>query len=704
MENETLQSILNKTSENTEELERANGSLESIQGHVSSMSDSLDSVAEELKKLPEKIEVKTGEETNKLLREISTELKKKEEYEEEVSVEIDPEEIRGPQGERGPEGPAGRDGKDGRSIADLDYDFLARQVVERIEFPSLESLTGQDIKIKLESLVGDDRLDASAIKNLPRGRGAKMLIGGPPGQVGSTSTATGTLTGIGTLDSISPKVANGAQISGANIILQTADASFPGLVSTGAQTFAGVKTFASAPILTGFTAGSVLFAGTGGAISQDNAGFNWDDTNNLLRLTSTTEQIRIRYDASNYYSTTVSSTGRVTWNAVGSSPGFTISDPIYDDLTLVSSTNSITTTLGGETLGNMRGQSYSNLGQSGGWGGAFIWRVGVNGGTSRLGAALISGAGAATLNSTLFIGVDGSLAESVRTVGSPTGGFVPLITEHSATAGDRYSFVGSLKQALNGTTEKNLIALSAFTTSTIRGAFFGTQWRPVSGGWSSDYLVETTNEDASQTEKFRVKGTSGNFGINTGATVSAKLHVIETTEQLRVGYDTSNYFSTTVGSTGAVTLNAIGSGARFMFSDGITLPAGTATAGTSPIKFTSGTNLTTAEAGAVEFTTDDLFFTITTGAARKNITLWDTLGTSGRVPFATTNGRLTDDADFTFATDTLTATKMVGTTSIKVGTAAGYISSDGSTGATGTFTTVDGKTVTVKDGIITAIV
>jgi len=78
--------------------------------------------------------------------------------------------------------------------------------------------------------------------------------------------------------------------------------------------------------------------------------------------------------------------------------------------------------------------------------------------------------------------------------------------------------------------------------------------------------------------------------------------------------------------------------------------------------------------------------------------------TSGRVPFASTGGILTDDADLTFATDTLTATKMVGTTSVKVGTAAGYISSDGSTGATGSFTTTDLKTVTVKDGIITSIV
>ncbi|MEI7653041.1 MAG: tail fiber domain-containing protein [bacterium] len=45
--------------------------------------------------------------------------------------------------------------------------------------------------------------------------------------------------------------------------------------------------------------------------------------------------------------------------------------------------------------------------------------------------------------------------------------------------------------------------------------------------------------------------------------------------------------------------------------------AGTATASTAPLKFTSGTLLTAPEAGAVEFLTDAYYGTITTGAARK---------------------------------------------------------------------------------------
>lgn len=50
---------------------------------------------------------------------------------------------------------------------------------------------------------------------------------------------------VGTIDS-QTKSANGAVISGSDIIFQTADASNPGLVSTGTQTFAGDKTFTGA--------------------------------------------------------------------------------------------------------------------------------------------------------------------------------------------------------------------------------------------------------------------------------------------------------------------------------------------------------------------------------------------------------------------------------------------------------------------------
>ncbi|HNS95036.1 MAG TPA: tail fiber domain-containing protein, partial [Candidatus Woesebacteria bacterium] len=64
----------------------------------------------------------------------------------------------------------------------------------------------------------------------------------------------------------------------------------------------------------------------------------------------------------------------------------------------------------------------------------------------------------------------------------------------------------------------------------------------------------------------------GNVGIGT-TSPSALLHGIKTTEQLRLGYDASNYFSTTVSSTGAVTLDAVGSGAAFTMSDTLNVPS-----------------------------------------------------------------------------------------------------------------------------------
>jgi len=55
----------------------------------------------------------------------------------------------------------------------------------------------------------------------------------------------------------------------------------------------------------------------------------------------------------------------------------------------------------------------------------------------------------------------------------------------------------------------------------------------------------------------------------------------------------------------------------------VTIRAGTATAGTAPLKFTSGTLLSTPEAGATEFNTDSLYFTITTGTVRKKVAIYD---------------------------------------------------------------------------------
>lgn len=64
----------------------------------------------------------------------------------------------------------------------------------------------------------------------------------------------------------------------------------------------------------------------------------------------------------------------------------------------------------------------------------------------------------------------------------------------------------------------------------------------------------------------------------------------------------------------------------------ITVRAGTTSAGTAPLKLTSGPLMTTPEAGAMEFLTDKLYLTQTTSAIRKVIAAYDdTSGATGDI-------------------------------------------------------------------------
>lgn len=74
----------------------------------------------------------------------------------------------------------------------------------------------------------------------------------------------------------------------------------------------------------------------------------------------------------------------------------------------------------------------------------------------------------------------------------------------------------------------------------------------------------------------------------------------------------------------------------------VTIRAGTATAGTAPLKFTSGTLMTAPEAGATEFAGDNLYFTITSGAVRKKVALYDdSSGATGDIYYRNGTGYLT---------------------------------------------------------------
>lgn len=71
---------------------------------------------------------------------------------------------------------------------------------------------------------------------------------------------TGGVSTIGTINS-QTKSANGLVISGTTLVAQTADASFPGLMSTGTQTIAGAKTWSGAAIFSSTITNSTLGLG-----------------------------------------------------------------------------------------------------------------------------------------------------------------------------------------------------------------------------------------------------------------------------------------------------------------------------------------------------------------------------------------------------------------------------------------------------------
>lgn len=73
----------------------------------------------------------------------------------------------------------------------------------------------------------------------------------------------------------------------------------------------------------------------------------------------------------------------------------------------------------------------------------------------------------------------------------------------------------------------------------------------------------------------------------------------------------------------------------------VTIRPGTAAAGTAPLKFSSGTLLSTPEAGAVEFNSDSLYVTITTGTVRKKVAIYDDAsGAAGDMYYRDSSGNL----------------------------------------------------------------
>lgn len=121
--------------------------------------------------------------------------------------------------------------------------------------------------------------------------------------------------------------------------------------------------------------------------------------------------------------------------------------------------------------------------------------------------------------------------------------------------------------------------------------------------------------------------------------------------------------------------------------------AGSATANTAPMCFTSGALLATPVVGTVEFLIDKWYGTITSGPSRKEFALNDIALTTGRVATTTTNGRITDSANLTWNGASLGISGGTGGNDIQFGNGANRRIQIDSTGAS-----VAGRTLTIGAG------
>lgn len=156
--------------------------------------------------------------------------------------------------------------------------------------------------------------------------------------------------GIDNSDSDSFKISSAETPSDGNTWLKITTAGLATFANTVTVTTGGLTVSAGTTAVQAFTA-------TTGAFSSTVSGTTWTGTG-LIQTTVTTEQMRLRYDASNYLSITVGSSGGVTFDSVASgTPQFFFNDKITASVSATISTSDNTRPLlitgGGSAEGDM---------------------------------------------------------------------------------------------------------------------------------------------------------------------------------------------------------------------------------------------------------------------------------------------------------------------------------------------------------------
>ena len=220
-------------------------------------------------------------------------------------------------------------------------------------------------------------------------------------------------------------------------------------------------------------------------------------------------------------------------------------------------------------------------------------------------------------------------------------GGVPIV--NTLTTNTNYTITSNALSANQAMLNISPASSTLQTSGTNTGLLLTTSYAPTSGTglFHSLTIANTINQTGG------ANGITRGLYVNATLTAAADYRAIET-------------------SSGASILNGLLSVNTSTKSTTAGLLIGAGTTTVAPILLTSGSLLTSPIAGSEEFLTDKRYFTITTGTARKEYALWDAAGTSGRVPYETTNGRLIDNSNLTYDGTTLTVPAVSLTTPLAV--------------------------------------
>lgn len=279
----------------------------------------------------------------------------------------------------------------------------------------------------------------------------------------------------------------------------------------------------------------VRFDGTTGKLVQNSA-VTIDDTTGTITINS---DVKLNRDAANIlaqYNSTNAQTFRVYGTRTDASNG--------DWLNIAKAAGGIATI---NTQANGTGTASNLCLQSTGTG-----NVGI--GTNSAGSRLTVTAGAVTpltINSNNFYYAQIAGNENTSVIGFAV---IPKNSAGTSISGAYFSVAGSATPELNILAPNNTV-----------------------GPTPGNIILGSNDGAGGNTAALRIFGGSGDVALGT-TSASARLHAVKTTEQLRLGYDASNYLSTTISSTGSATFALTGTSPVFTFSQALRNPTLSVTA------------------------------------------------------------------------------------------------------------------------------